>query len=110
MLPVLLETPRGEEGWNRFTFHNRESHQEIRQAIQAQLGVILPEYQLDPMSGGDTAGWLQRHSQTHGDMNSALKLQSVDLLDVNLNDPRKLEAWQWLHYLEHLNATLVLKI
>lgn len=110
MLPTLLEIPKTPEEWNRWSFQNRDHHQQIRQAIQAKLGLNLPEYQLDPINGSNTTVWLQNHAQTHGDMNSALGLQSVDLLDVHFEDPKELEAWAYLHWQEHSNAAIKLGI
>lgn len=110
MLPVLLEIPKNANDWQRWSFHHRDEHRAIRQAIQSQIGVNLPEYQLDPINGSDTTLWLQNNAQSHGDMNGALHLPSVNLLDVHFDDPRALEAWIWLHYQEHFSASAKLQI
>ena len=73
-------------------------------------GIQTNDYQLDPISQNDLPGWLQRNQQTHIEMDAAIGSQSVDLQDVDLNDERQLEAWVWLHFLEHQTAEDKLEI
>jgi hypothetical protein len=110
MLAALLNRPRNKEEWDRYSFDHRDSHQKIRQAIQAQKGIVLIDYQLDPVFGVDIQGWLQRNSQSHSDFDGVLGLQSTDLLDVDFNDESQFESWTYLHYQEHLNAEQALGI
>ena len=37
-------------------------------------------------------------------MNGVLGLQSADVQDVDLGDPKQMEAWVRIHYLEHYYA------
>lgn len=110
MLALLLEAPKTPEEWIRWSFHHRDSHARIRDAIQKQKGIELIDYQLDPISQEDIQGWLQRNSQSHGDMLGALGLQSEDILDVDFKDSKQAEAWAYLHYFDHYNAENALRI
>ena len=110
MIVTLLETPRTSEQRARWSFQHRDAHQQVRQAIQAKGGPVLPDYQLDPIADNDLQGWLQRHSQSHGDANQALGLQGVDLLDVDFNDEKQFAAWIWLNFQEHRAWSSVLGV
>ena len=104
MLPVPLEVPRDENGWNVWSFNHRDSCQRIRAAIIAKGGPPLVDYELFPAPQKDIKGWLQRLSQTHIDFNAVLGLQSSDLLDVNLTDDKQKEAWVNLVHQENFDA------
>ena len=54
--------------------------------------------------------FLERNQQTHIDMNGQLGLQSVDLEDVDLKDPRQLQAWINFEYQELFAASAALGI
>ena len=104
MLAALQNIPRTGEEWNRWSYDHRDSHNRIRAAIQLRYGLSLVDYQIDPIDPSNTTLFLQNNASLHGDMNGALGLQSADLEDVNMGDPRELEAWIRLHYLEHFYA------
>lgn len=110
MLALLLESPRTPEGWIRWSFHHRQSHAAIRDAIQKQKNISLIDYQLDPITQEDLQDWLQRNSQSHSDMLGALGLQSEDLLDVDFRDQQQAQAWIYLHYFDHYTAETTLEI
>lgn len=106
----LLNVPQTKEEWDIFSFSHRDSHKKIIQAIQAQNTVILSEYELDPINPEDVQGFLNRNQQAHQDMNRALQTQGSDLSEVDLNDPKQLQAWISAHYKEHYDAETELKI
>lgn len=110
MLANLLNVPTSDAEWQIWSFSHRDSHVRIRQAIQTQKGVVLPDYQLDPIFPQDMQGWLQRNSQTHNDMDGALGAQGTDLLDVDFNDEKQVQAWMFSHYQEHFTAEQALGI
>lgn len=110
MLALLLETPQTPEEWQRWSFHHRDSHNRIREAVQAKHGVKLADYPIDPITEDDIAGFLQRNSQMHIDFDGVLNLQSNDLLDVDFTDPEQRSAWVFAHYQEHYDAELKLGI
>lgn len=110
MLVNLLNVPKSEAEWERWIFDNRNQIAEIRKAILDQRGINLTEYVLYPISQNEIQGFLQANSQSHQDFNSVLGLQGVDLLSVNYKDPKQLEAWVYLNYLELQTASLELGI
>lgn len=110
MLPILLNTPKSVDEWDRFSFHHRTSHDLIRQAIQTQFNVALPDYVLDPIPLNQPLFFLENNQQAHTDFDGILGVQSSDLEDVNLSDERQLQAWIYLHYLEHQTAENTLGI
>ncbi len=54
--------------------------------------------------------FLAANQRLHLDMNSVLGQQSSDLEDVDLSDPKQVEAWTAIHYQEHYNAEAALGI
>jgi len=103
---VLYEAPRTPEEWLRWSFHHRNSHDNIRAAI----GSNLPDYPIDPIRGAQIEDFLQYNAQLHSEMNSALRLQSVDLLSVDFNDDVQRLTWIQIHAREHESAELALGI
>jgi hypothetical protein len=110
MLAALENLPQTPDGWNRFSWDHRNSHDRIRAAIKTKYGADLSDYQVDPIDSNAIGDFLQNNSQLHGDMNGVLGLQSSDLQDVNFGDKPQFEAWVRLHYLEHQQAELKLEI
>lgn len=109
-LAVLFETPRDADDWHRWSFHHRDSHDRIRQAIAAQGGPELPDYPVDAINQDSFGGFLQYNSQLHSDMNSELHLQSADLQSVEFDDEAQRLSWIQLHAQEHRDAELRLNI
>jgi hypothetical protein len=106
----LLNVPKDQRAWQQFSFNNREAHDAIRQAILDQRNIRLPDYDLEPINPQDLEGWLERHAQTHIEMNAALGSQGQDLQQVDFRDERQLVAWVWAHWLEHNTANQILRI
>lgn len=110
MRAVLYESPRTPDEWLRWSFHHRNSHDNIRNAIQAKNGPAQPDYPIDPIRGPQIGDFLQYNSQLHSNMNAALNLQSVDLLSVDFNNDAQRLAWIQIHAREHEDAELALGI
>jgi hypothetical protein len=110
MLVSLTKVPTNADEWASWSFSHRNNHDRIRQAIQAQRGINLPQAILDPIPFFSFTEWLQRNQKSHADANGALGLQSTDLLDLDPLNQEQLEEWVYAHYLEHQNLNLVLKI
>lgn len=104
MQAVLFEVPRTPQDWDRWGFHHRASHDQIRSAIQAKDGVNLNVYQFDPINPGDFGSFLERNTEAHTDMNGALGLPGVDLEELDPQDEKQLVGWIWRHALEHRTA------
>lgn len=112
MLSALLNVPVTKNDWDIFSFANRNHHDLIRQAIYEQTNGAdnLFAYQLDPLPASEVQEYLSRNQQSHDDMNQVLKLQGVDLEGVDVKDKKQLEAWIYIHWLEHQDAALKLGI
>lgn len=95
---------------NWWTLHHSEDHKEIIQAIQAQKGISLTQYQIEPYNKHDEGGWLLRHQALHDDMNGVLGLAGNDLqnIDISTEDGRK--EMELMHFREHQNARQALGI
>ena len=104
MLAVLQEIPKSKTEWDRWSWHHKDSHTRIRQAIQKQKSINLPEYQLDPINLEDIDIFLVHNQETHNEMNAALSLQGSDLEGIDFNDEAKRAEWFWTHYQEHRDA------
>jgi len=105
MLADLMNTPRTASDWAVWSFAHRDSHALIRQAIQAKYGVSLTEYALDPIDPEQQERWLARNQLAHNDFNGVLKTQGSNLEQVDFKNPSQLEAWIYLHRLEHEAAS-----
>jgi hypothetical protein len=100
----LSNIPHTTEDWAQWAWHHRDSHDRIRKAIKQVYGINLTDYQVEPINPNDLTSFLQNNSNLHDDMNTVLSLQSSDLQDANLQEPRELDAWIKLHAQEHYYA------
>lgn len=110
MISALLNIPRSRTDWLHWSWEHRDSHDRIRAAIQKQKGVVLSDYQIEPINPDAMTLFLQNHQQLHDDMDGVLGLQSNNLQDVNLSDDRQLQSWIYLNWFEHNDAEMALKI
>jgi hypothetical protein len=110
MVTDLYSIPRTDAEWRTWSFAHRQSHLAIREAIRSNTGLNLPEYVLEPITGVDFQGFLQRNQQEHINMDGALSLPSVDLQDVDIKNQPQLVAWIYLHAQEHFDAEMALGI
>ena len=110
MLAALLNVPNTEHEWAIWSLNNRDALDQIRQAIQAATGRILPVYQVDPIPFNDIDSWMDANQQAHIDFTDALGQQSSDLLHADLKNPNERQAWIWLNYKEIQDACNILKI
>lgn len=106
----LLNIPRTEEQWAIWSFNHAQQHVEIIQAVKQDIGTDLSQYQLDPINFTDIRSWLERHQQTHVDMNVALNLQSIDLQQVDLKDENQLNSFIYYNWLQHITVNQLLGI
>lgn len=105
-----LPDPRDLPALATWSLPHANQHISILSAIQANYGVDLEQFQLDPMPAHDLPSWLLQHQQMHQDMNGVLGLSSNDLVAVDLNDPQARAMWSWLHFMEHQNISNALNV
>ncbi len=106
----LLDTPASDTDWQRWGFDHQASHDAIRTAIQTIGGPALAPEVIYPIPLSQMRVFLAANQRLHLDMNSVLGQQSSDLEDVDLSDPKQVEAWVNVHYQEHFNAESTLGI
>ena len=103
-LADLYAAPQDDADYQRFSFANADSHEQVLGAIFKQKnGLRLPSYVLDPISLNDFDAWLWRHQDAHTAINEALGLTGNDLTDLDPKDRNQLEYWAILHFNEHNN-------
>lgn len=108
----LLNVPKSKSDWDNWSLNHMLEHQKIIQAIASQSNgnIQLIQYQLDPIDFQNPTYFLERHQQTHLDMDSALGLQSADLQDVDLKDDKQLQSFIYINWIEHFSANQTLAI
>lgn len=104
LLALLVGIPPGHGGRDEFDFWHARDHQDIRDGIQSFGGPNLPSYILDPIASWGAQPWAQAHQQAHNDMNGALDLQGIDLLDVNWQGVAEEDEWLFHNFMEHAAA------
>lgn len=104
MLSSLLSAPHTTQEWQRWSLAHRFDHDLIRQTIQANGGPNLTQYQLDPIPVTDFPSWLERNQQSHIDFTSVIGLQNTDLSTLDPRNDAQLQAWIYVHWLEHQSA------
>jgi len=75
--------------------------------------VSLMQYQLDPINLDNKEAiidWLERHQQSHVDMDGVLGLDSIDMQRTNLGDSKQLESFIYSNWQEHNAANISLGI
>ncbi len=107
-LVSLLNIPSDPASWSIWGFAHRDQHTLARIAIQSIYQVNLTEYPLDPIDLTDINNFLTWNEQAHDDINAVLGTQSSNLNQTDLSDPAQLQAWIYLHFLEHQNWSSVL--
>jgi hypothetical protein len=89
----LLNTPTDGPSFDRWSFDLDQNVRDISAAILAQLGVQLPQYQLTPVPFMALGDWLQRVSQAIDNIASLLKINAVDVENVDLENEKERQDW-----------------
>jgi hypothetical protein len=106
----LLNTPTDQESFDIWAFQLFQNVSDINGAIFAQQHVNLPAYPIYPVPQNDLGTWLLNISEAVGNICSQLKIQSVDIENVDLNDDRERQSWSFSVFTEINQARIVLKI
>lgn len=86
------------DGW---AFSNRNDHQDVHAAIQAQLLGNLVVYELYPVNWENVDTFSALHQNAHNEANEALGLAGTDLTGVDFNDSASVAQMAFAHYREH---------
>ncbi len=100
-LATLFNVPQGSGALEHFAIANEAEHDEVGNAVLAQMKIYIPPLLLRPLFQEDMTGWLIRHATLHTKINDVLKLGSNDLLVLDLQNPDSLREWTYLHAQEH---------
>jgi hypothetical protein len=106
----LLNVPRDDHDFDRYSFDLNTQINEINQAIAQQKKIALPTIQLYPIPLNDLGNYLQRVQQSVSAFTEILGLQNVDVEAVDLRDERQRQAWCFSIYEEVYGARAALKI
>lgn len=106
---TLLNVPRDQPDWDRWSFDLSQNIADITQALRQQKGVIITSQQIYPVSS-DTSQWLERVSGVIDDICGALGINAADVESVDLQDERERQAWVYTIYQELNAARQMLKI
>ncbi len=109
-LPLIVEPPSDERGFDSWAYAHAVDHLEIITAITRTQNITLPQYQLWPFNPSDVSGWLEQHARAHNDMNQQMGTPGNDLENVDFQDDQQAKTWFYLQYEEHLNVRQKLSI
>jgi hypothetical protein len=106
----LLNTPGDKQSFDIWSFHLSQNIQDCNDAIFAQFGVRLPLFPIYPAPPNAIGEWLLAVSEAIGNITSQLRIQTVDIENVDLDDDRERQAWAFSIFTEMNQARQVLKI
>lgn len=109
-LDNLQSVPQNENEWSVYTFALRVELQKIRTAIEAQKGITLTEWVVDPINPAfvkDFAGNVNRMEQ---DISEILGTASQDLSNIDFENKEALSEWVNTNYEQIYNAESALRI
>lgn len=89
------------EGFGAFEFWLRShqtAHQQAAQATNTFLPILDPFNVQEPIA---REGWLKDHARAHDEVNQYLKIAGSDLTELDWSNPREVQAWVDLNFLEH---------
>lgn len=106
----LSNTPKTQAEWDQWAFDHMISHRAIIKAIAAANGPTLTEYVLNPITQIDFQRFLEANQQMHIDATGLLGIQSIDLSEVNFQNPSERQAWIFNHAQNHYDMETKLGI
>lgn len=106
----LINAPKTQDEWSRWSFNHKIQHDNINRAILAKKNKQLTNYVLDPISQLSSETFLQNNSRMHLDICSALGVLGSDLTELNWQNEKEVEGWMYLHWQEHNNFNISLGI
>lgn len=109
-LADLYNVPTNDAERAQWAFAHMAHHRDINRRIYELVAIALPEYILDPVNPDDTGDWEYQHQLMHDNQNQLLGISGQDLTDIEWKDQRLLNAWIFLHSVEHYQASNILEI
>ena len=93
--------PKTDNDFRNWGFSNVASHRDINRVIFQTLGIVVPEYPIYPMNLDNPVQWGWQHQAMHSASCQALGIASYNLVTINWDDARYMDAWNTLHFDEH---------
>jgi hypothetical protein len=109
-LAVLFELPDDAAKLQAWSFSHAAQHRDIIRVTFERRHKILTEYPLDPLDPNDMGQWLYQHQIMHQQQNTALGLETSDLMGVDWLDRESLLVWLQQHGNEHQQAATILQL
>jgi hypothetical protein len=106
----LLNTPTDEPSWNQWAFQLDQNIRDIAAALLTKQNVVLPQYQISPISWPAINEWLERVSTVIDQICANTGAKARDVERVNLDDQREKQAWVYAIYSEIQQARMNLAI
>ena len=102
----LFSVPRNQREAGMWSFSHMDHHRNMIRVVQAQFGITLPEYAIDPF-GNDVA---YVHQQMHNDLDPIIGVSGYDLTEVNWKDQNQRAAWIYLNATLHQQEGAILGV
>ncbi len=94
-----------------WAFSNQDAHRLLVESIRENFGLRLNLYPIDPFPiDGNRNDWLRAHQTMHNEFTSVLGISGFDLTSLDFDDERQVQAWTFLHAVEHRDAAQLLGI
>lgn len=100
--------PKSPDDFAAWGFSNIASHRDINRVIFQTLGIVVQEYPIYPVDPDNPVQWGWQHQQMHNLAWAALGGSSYNLVTVNWDDERYMDAWNSLHFDDHNRLEAIL--
>lgn len=106
----LLNTPSDDPtSWDQWAFQLSQNIGDILAAIRGR-GLVIQPQPIYPIPVVDMQMWLERVSGVLGEICQAVGVQSADVENTDLSDPRERQAWTFQIFTEINAARQALRI
>jgi len=112
-MPVadLYNVPSTPEDFHWWSFNHMAHHRaEVDQLNNANPGLNLPIFILDPVDPNNPGVFLYQHQQMHNNTEVITGVSGYDLTTVDMRDPEQLAGWIFLNADLHFQEAQILGI
>lgn len=106
----LYEVPPDPQSLASWAFSHMVHHRDIIARLNADHGLNLDTFILDPIDPSDMAQWLYQHQVMHNQMNAVLGISGFNLSELDWQEPDLVAAWISMNANEHYQAATILNI
>jgi len=112
-MPVadLYNVPTNEQELHWWSFNHMAHHRaEVDALNDANPGLDLPLFVLDPMDPDNAGVFLYQHQELHNNTGALTGVSGYDLTSVDLRDPQQLAGWVFLNATLHYEEAQILGV